>query len=123
MVSATNSRRKSMFHSLRTRLVVMTLFVALIAVACVGLLSRRFVLINFQQYVTTNEAADLERFRAALIEHYQQRSWNDAQALLDNIGRQTDKQLILVDAQRKVLATSPRHLFLSPIPIYKANKP
>ncbi len=47
----------------------MTLVVAMIAVVCVGLLSRRFTLIRFEEYVNSNEAIDLVRFRVPLLEH------------------------------------------------------
>ncbi|MEP6912813.1 MAG: ATP-binding protein [bacterium] len=97
-----------MLHSLRGRLIFMTLVVAVIAVVCVGLLSRRFTLNEFRVYVTNNQETDLEGFRAVLQEHYQQRSaWDGVQPVLERIGRPAGKQLILVDTQRKMVATAP----------------
>ena len=97
-----------MFHSLRGRLIVMNLVVAVIAVACVGLLSRRSTLNEFQVYVANNQETDLAAFRAVLQEHYQQHhGWEGVQPVLERLGRPADKQLILVDTQRKMLATAP----------------
>jgi len=99
-------------------LIILTLIVATIAVACVGLLARRSTIITFHNYVTTNEASDLQRFRVVLLEHYRQHgSWIDAQPLLERLAVDTDKQLILVDAQRRMLATFPRELLQSNIRI------
>jgi len=97
---------------------IMTVVVAVIAVACVGLLSRRYTLIEFQDYVTNDEATDLERFRVLLLEHYHQHAgWTDAQSLIESIGRNNDKQLVLIDAQRNIVATSPAALLQSRIEI------
>lgn len=97
-----------MLHSLRARLIIMTLAVAVIAVVCVGLLSRRFTLNEFRVYVAHNQETNLEGFRAVLQKHYQQYgSWDGVQPALESIGRPADKQLILVDTRRKVLATAP----------------
>jgi signal transduction histidine kinase len=97
-------------------MMLMTLVVAVIAVACVGLLARHFTVSEFHQFITKNEAIDLDRLRALLMEHYRQRgSWEEAQPLLDRIAATTDEQLILVDAQRRALATSPAELLQSRI--------
>ncbi len=107
-----------MLRSLRARLVLMTLVVALIAVACVGILSRRSTLIEFHAFVNDNQTSSLEEFRGLLEEQYQQRgSWDNSQKLLDRISRMTDKQIILADSQRKVLATSPPELMRANIRI------
>jgi signal transduction histidine kinase len=97
-----------MLHSLRARLIFMTLVVAVIAVACVGLLSQRFTLNEFRVYVAHNEETDLRGLRAVLQEHYQQHDgWDGVQQVLERIGSTAGKQLILVDTQRKMLATAP----------------
>src|SRR5258708_1105619 len=107
-----------MLHSLRGRLIFMTLVVAVIAVVCVGLLSRRFTLNEFRVYVANNQETDLEGFRAVLQEHYQQHNgWDGVQPVLEHVGRPADKQLILVDTQRKVLATAPVEFAQSAIQI------
>jgi len=97
-----------MLHSLRGRLILMAVAVAVSAVVCVGLLSRGLTLNEFRTYVTRNQQTDLAGFRAVLQEHYQQHSgWQGVQPLLERLGRPADKQLILVDAERKVVATAP----------------
>src|SRR5258708_11394565 len=107
-----------MLHSLRFRLIVMAIVVAIIAVACVGFLSRRSTLSEFREYVTRNEETDLERFRVEFTEHYQrQGSWEGAQSLLERIGTATGKQLVLVDQQRRPLATFPSDLLQANIQI------
>lgn len=96
----------------------MTLVVAVIAVACVGLLSRRYTLIEFESYVTGNEEIDLERFAAFLTENYRQNgNWNNVQPLIERLGKTTDKWFILVDAERKPLAAAPTGLLKSDIQI------
>ena len=107
-----------MLHSLRGRLIFMTLVVAVIAVVCVGLLSRRFTLNEFRVYVANNQETDLEGFRAVLQEHYHQHNgWDGVQPVLEHVGRPADKQLILVDTQRKMLATAPVEFAQSAIQI------
>lgn len=97
-----------MFHSLRARLIVMTLVVAVIAVVCVGLLSRSMTLLEFRTYITNKGDTDLEPLRAQLVEHYQQQgSWKDVQPLLGRLAATAGKQLILVDPERKVIAKAP----------------
>jgi signal transduction histidine kinase len=100
-----------MFHSLRSRIITMSVAVALIAVTCVGLLSFRYTLLGFRAYVAKDEETELERFRAALIENYErQNGWSDAQNVLNQIGVLSDRQLILTDSQRNLLATYPAEL-------------
>lgn len=119
---ATNSLVESMLHSLRARLVFMTVVVAVIAVTCVGLLSRRFTLTDFNTYVSNTQQVDLERFRTVLVEHYHQRGgWLEAQSLVERLGTATDKQLILVDAQRKLLSASPAGLLQANVHISLEN--
>ncbi|MEP6921445.1 MAG: ATP-binding protein [bacterium] len=97
-----------MFHSLRARLIVMTLVVAVIAVVCVGLLSRSMTLLEFRTYITNKGDTELEPLRAQLVEHYrQQGSWKDVQPLLGRLAATTGKRLILVDPERKVIAKAP----------------
>jgi signal transduction histidine kinase len=101
---------------------VMTLVVAMIAVVCVGLVSRHFTIQDFREYVSKSEAIDLERFRAPLIENYQQHgSWNGAQPLLDQMAGTSDRQLILVDAQRKTLLASPIALLQQHLQVSAGN--
>lgn len=105
-----------MLKSLRSRLILVTVVVAVSAVACVGLLSRRYTIINFNEYVTGNEGAGLEQFGAALSEHYLRRGgWDDVQPLLDRMAETSGKQFVIIDRERRVLATSPADLMRADI--------
>ncbi|MGH9943242.1 MAG: sensor histidine kinase [Pyrinomonadaceae bacterium] len=89
----------------------MALVVTVIAVACVGLLSRRYTLSNFHEYVTSGEETGLVRFGSALAEYHRQRGgWGGVQPLLDEVGKATGRQVVLIDGRRQVLATSPPEL-------------
>lgn len=95
-------------HSLRVRLLLMTILVSSIAIAAVALLSSRMTSRQFSQYVTSNNETNLERFREVLAKHYQERgSWAEVQAALARVGQIAGKGLILVDNERRVLAATP----------------
>lgn len=107
-----------MFYSLRSRIITMTVAVALIAVTCVGLLSFRYTLLGFQEFLAKDEATELERFRRVLTEDYERHNgWRNSQNALDQIGGLSDKQFLLTDAQRNLLATYPAELLQSEIKI------
>jgi signal transduction histidine kinase len=95
-------------HSLRLRLLLLTVIVSAVAVAAVALLSSRITSRQFDRYLTTDNEANLERYRAALARHYRERGgWAEVQAALEQVGAVAGKGLILVDAQRSVLAAAP----------------
>jgi signal transduction histidine kinase len=95
-------------HSLRLRLLLLTVIVSAVAVAAVALLSSRITSRQFDRYLTTDNEANLERYRAALARHYRERgSWAEVQTALEQVGAVAGKGLILVDAQRSVLAAAP----------------
>lgn len=100
-----------MFHSLRLRLILSTLVVAVIAVGCVGLLGKQLTLAEFHSYVTQKQATDFGIFASLLNEHYTNHgNWNDVQPLLEQIGRSTEKQLILADQKAKIIAVFPNDI-------------
>jgi signal transduction histidine kinase len=95
-------------HSLRLRLLLLTVIVSAVAVAAVALLSSRIASRQFDRYLTTDHEANLERYRAALTRHYREHGgWAEVQAALEQVGAVAGKGLILVDAQRNVLAAAP----------------
>ena len=108
----------TILHSLRARLILLTLVVALIAVACVGLLLRRYTIINFNEYVAGGEELGLGRFGPALAEHRRRSGgWDGVQPLLDEIAAATGKQVVLADSQGRVVATSPAELMRADIQV------
>lgn len=107
-----------MFLSLRWRLLFMSLAVALIAVACVGLLSKNFTQMNFRTFLTKSKEADLKQFEDVLLESYRQNGgWKEAQNVLERITQTTESQLILVDDQNRIIAASPPRLLTTDIKI------
>jgi len=97
-----------MIRSLRLRLLLMTVIVSGVAVAAVGLLSSRVTSVEFQRFVGAGQEMSLERFREALTAHYRQTgSWDGVQPVLEHTGQIGGRQLILIDPQRKVIATWP----------------
>ena len=112
-----------MLHSLRYRLMVVIVIVAVIAVGTVGLLSSRGAAVAFDHYVTQDAATSLDRFRPLLLGHYEKHGgWNDAQSALDQIGDLTGRQLILFGANGKLLAAAPMDLRQAEARITPDNK-
>jgi signal transduction histidine kinase len=96
----------------------MTVAVALIAIACVSFFSFRSATVGFREYTTKDEKINLERIGSALTENYERRGdWKDAQAALDQIGNFTDKQILLVDAQKILRGAHPAELAQNKIQI------
>ena len=111
-----------MVRSLRLRLLLMTVIVSSVAVAAVGLLSSRVTSFEFQRFVGAGQETSLERFRDVLTEHYQQTgSWGGVQSVLERIGQISGRQLILLDAQHKTIATWPAALLDADIEITPDN--
>jgi signal transduction histidine kinase len=105
-------------HSLRLRLLVMTVIVSVVAIAAVAILSSRLTSQQFNRYLATDNATNLERLRDALVRHYQEHAgWAEVQSTIDRAGQVAGKGLILVDNQRKVIATSPAGLASAKIEI------
>jgi HAMP domain-containing protein len=111
-----------MIRSLRLRLLLMTVIVSGVAVATVGLLSSRVTSFEFQRFVGAGQESSLDRFRDVLTNHYRQTgSWSGVSAVLERIGQISGRQLILLDAQRKTIATWPANLLDADIEITPEN--
>jgi signal transduction histidine kinase len=107
-----------MIHSLRLRLLLMTVVVSGVAVAAVGLLSSRVTSGEFRRFVVADEETSLARFRDVLTEHYRQSgSWQGVQPVLARVGKIGGKRLILLDEQRQIIATWPEELAQADIKI------
>lgn len=100
-----------MRHSLRLRLLLMTLIVSVVAIAAVALLSRRLTLRQFDRYIASDKETNLERYRVALSRHYREHAgWTDVQITLAQVGEVAGRALILADANREVLAATPSQM-------------
>ncbi|HEX8197562.1 MAG TPA: ATP-binding protein [Pyrinomonadaceae bacterium] len=89
----------------------MTVAVALIAIGCVSFFSFRSATVGFREYTTKDEKINLERIGTVLAENYERHGdWKDVQATLNQIGNLTDKQILLIDAQGKLLGAYPAEL-------------
>ncbi|HEX4945686.1 MAG TPA: ATP-binding protein [Blastocatellia bacterium] len=100
-----------MRHSLRLRLLLMTGIVLAVAIAAVAFFSSRITTRQFDRYIASDRETNLERYRAALTQHYQTHAgWDGVQTTLEQVGAIAGKALILVDAERKVLAATPRQM-------------
>lgn len=107
-----------MIHSLRLRLLLMTVIVSGVAIAAVALLSSRLTSRQFDRYIASGNETTLERFREVLTKHYQERgNWTEVQAALERVGQIAGKGLILVDAERRVLAATPSELVTASIEV------
>jgi len=100
-----------MIHSLRFKLLAVVLAISAVAIGVAGVLSSRATSSEFQRFVTTEDASGLERAGTILIEHYESNSgWIDVQRTLDRIAGIANRNLILLDQKRDVVATSPAEM-------------
>jgi signal transduction histidine kinase len=89
----------------------MTGIVCLVAIAAVALFSSRITTRQFDRYIASDAEANLEHYRAALMQHHQTHaSWDGVQTTLEQVGTIAGKALILVDANRQVLAATPSQM-------------
>jgi signal transduction histidine kinase len=89
----------------------MTVIVSGVAVAAVGLLSSRVTTFEFQRFVGAGQENSLERYRNIVTAHYRQTgSWSGVESVLERIGQVSGRQLILLDAGHKTIATYPADL-------------
>ncbi len=109
-------------HSLRLRLLLVTVLVSGVAVAAVVLMSSRAASTEFRRFISTSEEIDLNRFQEMLSEHYRQNGgWSGAQTALERMGRISGKRLLLIDGERKIIAAFPDHLSKADIDISADN--
>ncbi len=106
-----------MFRSLRTRLILATVAIVVIAVGAVGFLSTRVSNQEFNRYVTSSRATGLSRFADTLEQHYRRNNWKDVQSVLERIGAITGKRLILVNQNNQLIAAWPDDLIGSSVQI------
>lgn len=97
-----------MIHSLRFKLLLVTVLVSGLAVAAVAFFSSRATRLELKRFVESNDASNLERIRGLLTEHYQKnQSWEGVTSLLEQASPPSDRRIILVDNDGKPIANWP----------------
>jgi signal transduction histidine kinase len=97
-----------MIHSLRFKLLAAMLATSAVAVGVVGFLSSRVTSTEFRRLVASEDVSGVERAGDILMEHYEIGStWNEVQPTLDRIAEVANRNLVLLDSKRNVIATSP----------------
>jgi signal transduction histidine kinase len=98
---------KVRLRSLRFRLILVTVVVSVIAVGAVGFFSSHVTILKFQQYVESDAATGLEAAGEVLVENYSRAgSWEGSRPVLERLGKVANKQFILLNSGRKIVATS-----------------
>lgn len=100
-----------MFRSLRSRLVTVTVLVALAAIVAVWLVSMPLVVLEFRNYVSEYEASQVRQAASELAEKYRIRNrWDDVQQDVDRFGALVGTLLVLIDSDGNVVAAYPERL-------------
>lgn len=100
-----------MFRSLRLRLLVSFLLVALVAVGIVAVLASQATSGQFHGYVEQRIEMGHRRHQRVLAVYYaERRSWDGVQALVERMAEISGDQVVLLDTSGKVVADSARKL-------------
>jgi signal transduction histidine kinase len=100
-----------MFRSLRFRLLLMMIIVAIVALGTVALFARQTTTNEFQSYVQRGGDIRRGRFEAMLVGYYDQnKSWDGVQPLVEQISQISGDRIVLADSDKRVLADSDRKL-------------
>jgi signal transduction histidine kinase len=98
---------RTLIHSLRLRLFLVTIIVSVISIGALVLFSSQITILKFQEYVAADAATSLQAAGAELANHFaQNQRWDGAGSVLERMGKIAGKQFILVDSGRKVMGTS-----------------
>jgi methyl-accepting chemotaxis protein len=97
-----------MIHSLRFKLLLVTVLVSGLAVAAVAFFSSRATRLELKRFVESTDASNLERMRNLLTEYYQKNhGWEGIASSLEQVSRPGDRRIIIVDTNGKLIATWP----------------
>jgi len=100
-----------MFRSLRFRLLLMMIIVAIVALGTVALFARQTTTNEFQRYVQRGWDMRRGRFQDALVMYYNRnRTWDGVQPVVEQISQISGDRIILTDGEKRVLADSDRKL-------------
>jgi len=94
-----------MFRSLRFRLLLMMIIVAMVALGTVALFAHQTTTNEFQRYVERGGDIRRGRFESMLVMYYDQnKSWDGVQPLVEQISQISGDRVILTDREKRVLA-------------------
>lgn len=97
-----------MIHSLRFKLLFVTVIVSGLAVAAVVFFSSRATRMEFKRFVESADEANLERIGDLLTEHYKKnQSWDGVASSLEQVSRMSDRRFILIDSEGRTIAIWP----------------
>jgi signal transduction histidine kinase len=100
-----------MWHSLRFRLLLATIFVVLVAVSFTSLVASNTTAGAFRHFVGHDREERIQRFAAVLGAVYTQtQSWEMAQPMAEGIGTLVDARIVVADVNGKVVGDSGREL-------------
>ena len=96
-----------MWHSLRTRLLLATILVVLIAIGVTVFVATRRTEGEFQRYVERRSPLDDRRMGYILARFFEETgSWEGVQNEIENLSQYSGQQVVLVDAEGQVIADS-----------------
>lgn len=99
------------FHSLRFRVLVSLILVIVVAVGVVAFLASRATTGEFRRYVERGGMMRHQRFEMFLAGYYtRNQSWAGVQPLVEQMGQITGERIVLVDAERRIVADSANKL-------------
>ena len=100
-----------MWRSLRLRLLVATILVALVAVGVTALVARYRTTGEFQRYVEHGGSLRYARFGGFLAGFYDlHNSWEGVQPEIEQMGQISGQRLLLADGEGWIIADSERNL-------------
>ena len=100
-------RETTMWGSLRVRLLLSTILVVLVAVSVIAFVATRRTEGEFQRYVERRSPLDDRRLGYLLAKYYEQHDgWAGVESEVERLGQVAGQQVVLIDAQGKVIADS-----------------
>ena len=100
-----------MFHSLRIRLLLALMLVAMVGLGVAAFIARQGTTTEFQRYVQHGGTIRHQRFERTLMGYYvRSGSWSGVQPLVEQIALISGERIVLADGEGTVLADSERTL-------------
>ncbi|MCC7355036.1 MAG: HAMP domain-containing protein [Anaerolineae bacterium] len=105
-----------MWHSLRFRLLLATVLVALVAVSVAAFVAARRTTGEFQRYVEYGDLLRYRRFAPVLARSYSaNQSWDNVQPEVERMGQIAGQRVLVVDTRGNVVGDSERSLLGKPV--------
>lgn len=100
-----------MWRSLRTRLLLATILVVLVAIGVTAYVAGRRTVGEFQRYVERRSPMENRRLGLLLARAYNEnQSWEQIQSDLENLGQMSGERIVIADTGGKIVADSERKL-------------